>query len=500
MGISSFVLKILSKEFVKKNLINKTHAIEHQKKFLKKILTNGSNSLFAKNIGIRANYNYNEFSERVSVSNYEDYRDYISLISNGAKNILTQGSPKYFAITSGTTSGTKYIPLTQGMWKFQSQAIKELLLLYAHQTNNYNYVGAGMMFIQGSPNLEYLNKMPYGKLSGIAARHIPFFLKKNRFPSMQTNTISPWEKKINAIVEETWNKDMQIVGGIPPWVITYFNALLSYTNKNNVTDVFPNLKLYIHGGTSFQSYKQTITNLCRDINTLEVYPASEGFFGYQDELSDPSLLLLTNHGVFYEFISLENFKKNKMYRIPLEGVVINTDYVMIVSTIAGLWAYNTGDTIRFVSTNPYRIIFSGRASQYCSAFGEHVIEKEIQTALDLALKKHGGRVYEFSVCPKIGGINGVSMHEWFIEFSELPTDNLLDFETTLNSALKKQNIYYCDLINSKVISSLKVFVVKAGGFDAYMKSIGKFGGQNKCPHLLNDRRIAEFILSKYVEK
>ena len=498
MGVSSFFLKLLSKDFAKKNLINMSRAIENQEKLFKKILARGSSSLFAKKAGINSKFNYDLFRKHVVISNYEDYREYISLISSGRKNILTRNHPKYFAITSGTTSGTKYIPLTSEMWGFQSQAIRELLLLYAHQTNNYNYVGAGMMFIQGSPKLEYYNKIPFGKLSGIAARHIPFFLKKNRYPSMKTNSISPWDKKINAIVEETYDKDMQIIGGIPPWVITYFNSLLSHTNKNNVHDVFPNLKLYIHGGTSFQSYKQTVLKLCRDIDTLEVYPASEGFFGYQDHLSDPSLLLLTNHGVFYEFVSLQNFKKNKMYRIPLEDVSINVDYVMIISTIAGLWAYNTGDTVRFVSTNPYKIIFSGRASQYCSAFGEHVIEKEVQVALDVALKKHGGRVYEFSVCPKIGESVADSMHEWFVEFLELP-DNLFDFETTLNSALKKQNIYYCDLINSKVIRSLRVFVVKRGGFDAYMKSIGKFGGQNKCPHLLNDRRIANFLLKKYVE-
>ena len=317
---------------------------------------------------------------------------------------------------------------------------------------------------------------------------------------MKTNSISPWDKKINAIVKETWDKDMQIIGGIPPWVITYFDALLNYTEKKSVKDVFPNLNLYIHGGTSFYSYEQTVLKLCPQINTLEVYPASEGFFGYQDDLSDKALLLLTNHGVFYEFISLENYNKNKMSRIPLEGVSLNVDYVLIVSTVAGLWAYNTGDTIRFVSKNPYKFKFSGRASQYCSAFGEHVIEKEVQTALKLALEKHGGRAYEFIVCPKVGENSSDSMHEWFIEFLEFPGVELLEFEKTLNQSLKEQNIYYKDLFDSGVIVSLKVFLVKRGGFDAYMKSIGKFGGQNKCPHLLNERHIAKFLLNGYVTK
>tara|TARA_B100001250_G_scaffold44213_1_gene34774 strand:+ start:3467 stop:4969 length:1503 start_codon:yes stop_codon:yes gene_type:complete len=500
MGLSSFILKNLAKRTAQKILVNTSLAIEHQNKLLKKILIRGKNSLFGKHVGLNSSFNYYLFQDCIPVSTYEDYGHYIDLISEGKNNILTEGVPKYFAITSGTTSGTKYIPLTKEMWQFHSRAIRDLLLLYAHQTNNYNYSGAGMMFIQGSPKLEYFNKIPFGKLSGIAARHVPFFLKKNRFPSMEINTISPWTKKIDAIVKETYNKDLQIIGGIPPWVITYFDALLDYTGKTNIQDVFHDFKLYIHGGVSFGSYKKTILKLCGNINTLEVYPASEGFFGYQNNLHDPSLLLLTNHGVFYEFISLEDFKNKKVSRIPLEGVELNIDYVMIISTLAGLWAYNTGDTIRFVSKKPYKIVFSGRASQYCSAFGEHVIEKEIQTSLTEALKNCGGGVVEFTVCPKLDQDGGESRHEWFIEFIEMPTSGLLSFQSQLSECLKKQNIYYADLINSNVIGELKVFIVKRGGFNAYMKSIGKFGGQNKCPHLLNDRRVADFLLKNYVKK
>ena len=499
MGAASFLLKILAQRIVKKNLSNKFESIENQEKLLKTIINRGKKSLFIKNLNVQINNNYNLFQQNVPVSNYEDYRDYISLISKGNKNILTAGLPKYFAITSGTTSGTKYIPLTKEMWGFQSKAIRDLLLLYSHQKNNYNYAGAGMMFIQGSPELKYYNKIPFGKLSGIAARHVPFFLKKNRYPSMKINKISPWDKKINAIVKETWDKDLQIIGGIPPWVITYFDSLLNYTGKNSVQDVFPNLKLYVHGGASFKPYKKSFLAKSGNIDTLEVYPASEGFFAYQNDLLDESLLLLTNSGVFYEFISLENFQNKKMERIPLEGVCLGVDYVMIISTIAGLWVYNTGDVVRFVSNKPYKIIFSGRASQYCSAFGEHVIEKEVQTALSMALMSCGGSVSEFTVCPKISSKVGGSMHEWFIEFLEKP-DNLIDFQNVLNDSLGNQNIYYSDLINSKVISKLKIINVKKGGFNAYMESIGKFGGQNKCPHLLNDRRIADFLMENYVEK
>ena len=499
MGVSSFILKLLAKKNHRNYLRAQKSAIKNQEKTFQLLLSLGNNSVFFKDRGLSKNLNYFDFSKKIGVSKYEDYKNYISRISFGEKNILTKGRPDYFAITSGTTSGTKYIPLTKKMWGFQSGATKELLLLFAYQKNDYNFSDAGMMFIQGSPKLGYLNKVPCGKLSGIAARHIPFFLKKNRYPSMKTNSISPWDKKIKEIVKETWNKDMQILGGIPPWVITYFEALLEYTGKSRVDEVFPNIKLYIHGGTKFDVYKSLFFEMCGDIDTLEVFPASEGFFAYQDRLFEKDLLLLTNHGVFYEFISLVDFNNGVMRRIPLEGVKTNINYVMVVSTVAGLWAYNTGDTVMFVSVDPYRIIFSGRASQYCSAFGEHVIEKEVQEALSKTLSVLGGEVVGFSVCPKIGKNNTSSRHDWFIEFSGLP-DSLAIFEKKINDFMCSQNPYYKDLFDSGVIGLLKVFCVERGGFNDYMKSIGKFGGQNKCPHLSNDRKIGDFLLNGYVKK
>ena len=495
--VSSFILKLLAKKTYRSSVLNEKRAIENQHKTLKNIIKKGRKSLYIKQVTRDPIVNYGGFVKNIPISSYEHYKDFIVRISNGEKNILTSEAPMYFAITSGTTSGTKYIPLTKTMWNFQSKAIKDLLLLYAFQTNNYNFSNAGMMFIQGTPKVKYYNKIPFGKLSGISARHIPFYLKKNRFPSMKTNSITPWENKIEHIVLETWDKDMQILGGIPPWVITYLEALLSYTNKKTAKDVFKNLKLYIHGGTSFGVYKELFLKLCGNIDTLEVYPASEGFFGYQNLLDSSGLLLLTNHGVFYEFISLVDFKKGLMNRVPLEGVQLNVDYVMIVTTVAGLWAYNIGDTVSFISLNPYKIIFSGRASQYCSAFGEHVIEKEVQEALTMSLVKFGGRVSEFSVCPKICSNPGGSHHEWFIEFDKLP-NNLSAFSDYLNQMMMAQNIYYKDLVVSGVISNLRIQIVKTGGFNDYMKSIGKFGGQNKCPHLSNERGIAEFLLKNYV--
>jgi len=497
MALSSFILKILAQKQYKKSSLMQASAIKDQSVVLKTILKRGARSLFARDLNLSKKTTYHKFKQNTPITDYEYIKPYVRKISEGKKNVLTQGAPAYFAITSGTTSGTKYIPLTKEMMSFQTQAIKELLLLYAYQANSYIISNVGMMFIQGSPELKYFNQIPYAKLSGIAARHIPFFLKKNRYPSMKTNCISNWSEKISKIVEETHNKDMSIIGGIPPWVLTYFESLLNYTNKKNVLDVFPNLKLYIHGGTCFDSYRDSFLNFCGNIDTLEVYPASEGFFAYQNILQEQGLLLLTNHGVFYEFIKLEDYKKGGRGRICLEDVVKDVDYVMIVSTIAGLWAYNTGDTVRFVSTKPYKILFSGRESQFCSAFGEHVIEKEVQLALKKTIELVGGSVAEFSVCPCVLERPKLSHHIWFVEFIKKPS-NLNLFTKTLNEELENQNIYYKDLIVSGVIGPLKVFCVKKGGFNEYMKSIGKFGGQNKCPHLSNDTKIGDFLTNGYV--
>jgi hypothetical protein len=498
MGVGSFILKLLAKQQYKKSVSMQGSAIENQNSILKTIIKRGRGSLFTSRLDLANTATYNQFKNSVQITDYESIRAYITKISNGEKNILTRGAPKYFAITSGTTSGTKYIPITGEMMMIQTQAIKELLLLYAYQSGSYSISNMGMMFIQGSPELKYFNKMPYAKLSGIAARHIPFFLKKNRYPSMKTNCISDWNKKIKKIVEETYNKDMRVLGGIPPWVITYFEELLNYTNKKIVTEVFPNLKLYIHGGTSFDNYKRSFLGFCGEVDTLEVYPASEGFFAYQNTLNERGLLLLTNHGVFYEFIKLEDYKLKCFNRLCLEDVEVGTDYVMLVSTLAGLWAYNTGDTVRFISKKPYKILFSGRASQYCSAFGEHVIEKEVQIALMNTVDLAGGSVVEFSVCPKILERPDLSHHLWFIEFLKKPKSLIL-FEKLLNQEMEKQNIYYKDLIGSSVIGALKVLCVKKGGFNEYMKSIGKFGGQNKCPHLSNNTQIGDFLTNGYVE-
>jgi hypothetical protein len=367
------------------------------------------------------------------------------------------------------------------------------LLLYAQKTKNYNIINGKMMFLQGSPQVEFYGKIPCGRLSGIVANHVPKFLKKNRLPSMGTNSIKNWNKKIDKIITETRNEDLRLIGGIPPWVIMYFERLLSACDAQTVQDVFPNLRLYVYGGVNFNPYKNTFNKLVGKIDFLELYPASEGFIGYQDDSEKMGMLLLTNHGIFYEFIEVDDFIKNSNpKRVWLRGVKLNIDYVLILNTCAGLWGYNIGDTIKFISIDPYRIIITGRVQHFISAFGEHVINNDVETALSVTLEKYPAEIIGFHACPNVSPKKGLPGHDWFIEFSKNPND-VKGFVEYLDLCLRKQNIYYNDLVQGGVIRPLKIILTKRGAFNAYMNSIEKLGGQNKCPLISNDRKIGDYL-------
>ena len=491
------VVKFLAKQNKKKVDRWSKNSLLNQKKIFQKHMKILPKTTFGKSIGAKKNMTIDNFREVCPINSYENISGFIERIANGEKNVLWPGKLLYFAKTSGTTSGTKYIPLTKEMLRHQINASKEALLLYAHNNNKYDHINGKMMFVQGSPVLKKHKKIYTGRLSGIVAHHIPYFLKSNRLPSMKTNSIKVWGEKLDKIVEETIGADLRLIGGIPPWVIMYFQKIFKKTNQKSHLKIFPNLSLYVHGGVSFQPYKNTLEGLLPGVDFLEYYPASEGFIGYQDNIKKNELLLLTNHGIFYEFIRAVDFISGNNTRITLDEVVLGENYVLILSTCSGLWSYNIGDTVRFVNLSPYRIVVTGRVNHFISAFGEHVIGKEVDSALDSGLKKFGGKVFGFTVCPNIRPKKGLPHHEWFIEFIEKP-ENISGFCDHLDGCMRKQNIYYSDLIKSLVIQPLVVNCVKVGSFNNYMSSIGKLGGQNKCPSLSNDRRIGDY-LKNYIE-
>ncbi|MEO8822835.1 MAG: GH3 auxin-responsive promoter family protein [Ginsengibacter sp.] len=441
---------------------------------------------------------HEDYVKNVPIREYEDFKDYIQKLKEGKQNILWKGFPIYFAKTSGTTSGIKYIPITKDSIPNHINTARNALSCYMAQTGNSLFANGKMIFLSGSPELERIGGIPTGRLSGIVNHHIPRYLRSNQLPSFETNCIEDWEEKLSKIVDETLKEDMTLISGIPPWIQMYFDELEKRTGKK-IKDIFPQFSVMVQGGVNFEPYKAKLfESIGRKIDTIELYPASEGFFAFQDSQKDEGLLLNSDSGIFYEFVPVEEISNKNPTRLTLKDVELNKNYVLIISSNAGLWAYNIGDTIKFVSLNPYRLVVTGRVKHFISAFGEHVIGEEVEDALMQAAESENIAITEFTVAPNISTNGEKSFHEWFIEFENVPK-NLGQFSKKVDENLRKKNIYYDDLIKGNILHPLKICVMKKNGFISYMKSVGKLGGQNKVPRLSNDRKLAS-ALSHWVQK
>lgn len=494
LSIKAFCARIFASIVSKRITTWASHPITVQQQVFETLISEATPTAFGQDHDFISINNHDDFIKRVPVRDYEALRPYVDRVVAGETNVLWPGRPLYFAKTSGTTSGAKYIPITKSSMPSHIKSARNAILMYIHETGNTRIVDGKMIFLQGSPRLEKQNGVQLGRLSGIVAHYVPQYLQKNRLPSWETNCIEDWETKVNAIVEETLNEDMRVIAGIPSWVQMYFEKIQAKT-KQNVGDVFKNFNLFIFGGVNYEPYKAKFENLIgRSVDSIELYPASEGFFAFQDRQNKEGMLLQLDSGIFYEFIEASEFFEASPKRRTLKDVKIGVNYVMIISTNAGLWGYNIGDTVQFTSLAPFRVIVSGRIKHFISAFGEHVISKEVEQALLEAINNTNVRVTEFTVAPQINPSSGLPFHEWFIEFENPPND-LLEFALKIDQSLQKQNSYYFDLIEGNVLQPLKISAVKSGGFQNYMKSIGKLGGQNKTPRLSNDRKIAEALIS-----
>ena len=492
MSIKSIAARLFASQVVKKTKAWSSNSVATQNKVFQELIRQAKNTQFGKDHHFEQIQTPSDFAQQVPVRDYEQLKPYVDRVVKGEENVLWKGKPLYFAKTSGTTSGAKYIPLTKESMPFHIQAARNAILSYIHETGKADFVSGKMIFLQGSPILEEKNGIKLGRLSGIVAHFIPKYLQKNRMPSWETNCIEDWETKVNTIVAETINEDMAVISGIPSWVQMYFEKLAAKANKP-VGEIFKNFNLFIYGGVNYEPYRAKFENLIgRKVDSIELFPASEGFFAYQDSQSAKGMLLLLNSGIFYEFIKADEFFTENPKRYTIGEVALGVNYVLIISTNAGLWAYNIGDTIQFTSLKPYRVIVSGRIKHYISAFGEHVIGKEVESALKEAMEGTNVSVNEFTVAPQINPSEGLPYHEWLIEFENEP-NNLDDFALRIDNAMRKQNVYYDDLIVGNVLRTLVISKVQKNGFQDYMKSIGKLGGQNKLPRLSNDRKIAQFF-------
>lgn len=495
MSLKSFAAKIFAKRIASKTLkwVNNPH--DTQQKVFKDLIEKGRTTRFGKDHDFDTINSHEDFINKVPIRDYEELKEYVNLVVAGQENILWPGKPLYFAKTSGTTSGAKYIPITESSIKNQVEASRNAILNYIHETGNSKFVDGKMIFLQGSPELTEKNGVKLGRLSGISAHYVPNYLQKNRLPSWETNCIEDWETKVNAIVDETKAENMTVIAGIPSWVQMYFERLKEKTNQN-IGDLFPNFELFIYGGVNYEPYRKKFEELIgRKVASIELFPASEGFFAYQNSQTEKGMLLLLDAGIFYEFVRVDEFYDENRKRLTIEQVQIGTDYVMVISTDAGLWGYDLGDTVRFISLKPYKVVVSGRVKHFISAFGEHVIAKEVEEAMLVATKETDARINEFTVAPQITPKNEeLPYHEWFIEFEREPS-NMNQFIILLDEALQQQNSYYFDLIDGKVLQRLKVTKVSVGGFREYMKSLGKLGGQNKVQRLANDRSVADKLIA-----
>lgn len=490
MNIKSLVAKPYA------NLIsNKIHkemetALEDQQNIFKQLIKTAKGTRFGKDHGFESIQSYQNFIDKVPVRDYEEFKPYIEQIKAGSENVLWKGKPIYLAKTSGTTSGTKYIPITKDSISNHIQTARNALLCYISEKGNASFTSGKMIFLSGSPVLERVGGIPTGRLSGIVNHHIPVYLKGNQLPRFETNCIEDWETKLDKIVEETIHQNMTLISGIPPWMQMYFDKIIERTGKK-VGEVFPNFNLMVQGGVNFEPYKNKLyETIGRKIDTVELFPASEGFFAFQIKQNQTGLLLNTNSGIFYEFIPADEIGKENPARIRLNEVEIGVNYALIINSNAGLWGYNLGDTIKFVSLKPYLIVVTGRVKHFISAFGEHVIGEEIEKSILAAIQNENAKVTEFTVAPMVQQGEGKSYHEWFIEFEKMP-ENINHFAQKIDEELRKRNNYYDDLIKGNILQPLKIRPVRKNTFIDYMKSIGKLGGQNKLPRLSNDRKIAD---------
>lgn len=477
------------------------HPEATQEKVFKHLVTTAAQTAFGRDHHFDQITSPADFAKLVPIRDYEELKPYVERIIASENDVLWPGVPEYLAKTSGTTSGAKYIPITKVSMAEQVKSSKMALLNYIVQRNNADYVKGKMIFLQGSPVLDKKGAIKMGRLSGISAHYLPKYLLKNRLPSYQTNIIEDWETKVEAIVEETVTQDMTLIAGIPSWVQMYFERLVARTGKK-VGELFPNFSLFVYGGVNFEPYRQKFEALIgRQVDSIELFPASEGFFAYQDRLNEKGLLLQLNSNIFYEFVRADEFYSENPKRRTIAEVELDVDYALIISSNAGLWAYNIGDTVRFVSLNPYRVIVSGRLKHFISAFGEHVIAKEVEEALSVALKEagQGAEVVEFSVAPQVAPEHPHTLpyHEWFIEFGQEPAD-LAAFMRAIDLSMQQQNVYYKDLIDGKILIPAVLTKVRKGGFEAFMKAEGKLGGQNKIKRLSNDRSVAD-ALTPFIE-
>lgn len=473
--------------------------ISAQREVLQDLVTHGQYTDFGRKYGFKELFNIRTFKERVPIQEYNDLKPMIERLMNGEENLLWNTPVNWFAKSSGTTSDkSKFIPITlESLEDNHFQAAKDVLTLYYNYNTESDLLTGKGLVIGGSHQISKVNDdIQYGDLSAVLLQNTPMWANWIRTPELSIALMDEWENKIERLAQSTIPEDVTSISGVPTWTLILIKRILEITGKSTLKEVWPNLELYIHGGVSFVPYREQFEKVIgAGCTYLEMYNASEGFFAAQDNPNEDGMLLFLNHGIFYEFMPVEEYGKAEPRTIGLKQVEIGRNYALVISTNGGLWRYLVGDTVQFTSKFPFRIKVSGRLKQYINAFGEEVIADNTDKAIAIASQKTGLIVNDYTAAPVYFGDNQKGAHEWLIEFEETP-DSTEQFAFELDCALKSLNSDYEAKRYKDIALTLPiVHALKKGVFREWLKSKGKLGGQHKVPRLSNDRQYVEEILA-----
>jgi len=476
----------------------KHHPIDAQREVLQDLVTAGQYTEFGRKYGFSSLFNLRDFKQTVPIHEYEDIKPYIERMMNGEQNVLWNTPVYWFAKSSGTTSEkSKFIPVSdESLEDGHYKAAKDVLTMYyAFNPESDLLTGKGLV-LGGSHTINPINaEAQYGDLSAVLLQNSPIWGRWLRTPELSIALMDEWESKIEMLAQSTIKENVTSISGVPTWTLVLFRRILEITGKNCIADVWPNLELYMHGGVSFTPYRDQFHKLIgKPIHYLEMYNASEGFFAAQESPAEKGMLLFTDHGIFMEFMPVDEYGKQNPETIGLKEVEIGKNYALVISTNGGLWRYLLGDTIQFVSLNPFKIKVSGRVKHFINAFGEEVIVENTDKAIAMACEQTGAVVNDYTAAPVYFSEGSNGGHEWLVEFEKAP-HNLEQFIDVLDASLKSVNSDY-EAKRHKDIALRKPILrpLQKGAFASWLKSKGKLGGQHKVPRLSNDRKIIEEIL------
>lgn len=501
MAILSSVVSWLMKKRMHQIELFIKYPHDVQTEWFRRLITHGKSTEWGRKYDYKNIKTYQQYTQNVPISKYEDIKPYIDRLRNGEQNILWPEEIRWFAKSSGTTSSkSKFIPVSNSsLEECHFKGGKDMLSLYVNNFPDTEVFDGRGLVMGGSHNITEVNNESYydGDLSAILIQNLPFWAQFMKTPNLSTALMDEWESKIEKIAAETMTHDVTSISGVPSWTLVLLKRILEITKKQYITDVWPNLEVFFHGGVNFDPYRQQFASLIRSgsINYMETYNASEGFFGIQDQAKVNELLLMLDYGVFYEFVPVDQLETDNPQSYQLGEVEKDRNYALIISTNAGLWRYMIGDTIRFTSLNPYRIKITGRTKNFINAVGEELIVDNAEKALTVACGKCKVTINEYTASPLYFDGNEKASHEWLIEFNEMPSD--LDyFSETLDNALKSLNSdYEAKRYHNLVLKEPLVRVMKKGTFYTWLKQNNKLGGQHKVPRLSNNRDFAKEILS-----